>query len=147
MEMMLGLKSVRFTNQYHNQIQTYRSLATNLAKLANLAVAKYWMSAFRHDTSSLSTTWSLSCAWRKESNEAASSDSSAVKEDWRGDDSDDDEFVEISLVVFIFVRSCLLIVLTVILPSTEWLSSSPERDRLHPALDLGLKKEVIIVID
>ena len=51
---------------------------------------------------------------------------------------------EVVVVVVVVGNSCFFLVLVATLPTPEEPSSSPVRDRLHPGLDLGLKKEVII---
>ncbi len=130
-------------------LQTYRSLKTNLATFVKFAVAKYWKSAFRHDTSPAPTfssaVGSTSCISRKSSNLAASFDSGLVEVEGRNDDDGDDECREMPPeVVAVVANSCFFFALVATLPTPEEPSPSPVRDRLHPCLGLGLKKEVII---
>ena len=78
---------------------------------------------------------------------AASIDSGLLEVERHNDDDDECREIppEVVVMVVVVANSCFFFALVATLPTPEGPSPSPVRDRLHPALGLGLKKEVIII--
>ena len=123
---------------YHDVNTTYRSFATNLAKLINFAVEKCFSNALRQEA------WSVS---RRSDNSVAVSSVSAAAPDLDLESEEDNEeddgvttarFLVLVVVVassssfFWAVRGRLLLLLLLLL--------------LAERLDLGAKKDVIIML-